>query len=94
MSETAIIALIGLLVTAIVAPAVTLFLNRNKDGTSLAQNALAVANQAVSDLKEANKEIQILKDTRIGPIHIHIVATLDPLAVTKATINLSEEVEK
>ena len=90
-TTVAIFGLIGILITSIVGPSVVLFLNRGKDGTSLAQNALAVANQAVADLATANKEIRSLKDARIGPFHIHLTVTLDPLSVSDARITLEKE---
>lgn len=101
MSESAaILALIGILVTAVVAPAVTLFLNRNKDGTALAQNALTVANQAVTDLAKANLEIHSLKGEinklkrqRTGPYRIQLDAYIDPLNISNATITLVESTE-
>lgn len=56
-----IVVLITLLGGAIIAPLLAWWLNRNKDGAALAHSALGVANDTMTQLVEAKKEIAELR---------------------------------
>lgn len=110
MSDTVWVAIIGAVIGSIVSPIILgLFnkrLNKNEDGTDLAQKAFTIANQAVDDLakeKEAGAEksekiavlerkVLVLEDARQGPYRLSLeFYTLPHPRIDKAEIMSIEE---